>query len=397
MSAGVRISGIKAAYIIPLTTDSGLQFLIDYLSLDSDDGQAHVDEYVRAFYRASRQTGVVSSPQMGGFVILLEESYDSVGVRISGIKVAYITPLTTDSGLQFLMNYLSLDSDDGQAHVDEYVRAFSDVFDGCFFFFRGHSTINLGYLTNFEHLHELGGIDFGGAIYFHLLRCLDRASRQTGVVNSPQMGGFVILLEVWFYEYFCAANPILTEYTDERPRLRAWHGPRRARQTNWDVLKSCELGYRVRADDWTKKSFDFSTTTQKSFTYSKMSHNSFSNSKVSLRHKRRRSTSSSESPINNKSSSSSVGAIDRKNAIEKLKIEEEEKQRLFLKEATAIVQLVIFDDAIGASFIYRSPRREAELKLLEEETMKRVEEAIRKQVEERLNSEEVKARDTKAN
>ncbi|KAF9608433.1 hypothetical protein IFM89_009799 [Coptis chinensis] len=81
------------------------------------------------------------------------------------------------------------------------------------------------------------------------------------------------------------------------------------------------------------------------------------------RHKKRRSTSSSVSPINNKSSSPSVGAIDRKNAIEKLKIEEEEKKRR---------------------------QREAELKLLEEETAKRVEEAIRKQVEERLNSEEVK-------
>ncbi|KAF9599215.1 hypothetical protein IFM89_036260 [Coptis chinensis] len=43
----------------------------------------------------------------------------------------------------------------------------------------------------------------------------------TGVVSSPQMGGFVILLEVWFYEYFRAANSILTKYTDERPRLRA--------------------------------------------------------------------------------------------------------------------------------------------------------------------------------
>ncbi|KAF9612224.1 hypothetical protein IFM89_038646 [Coptis chinensis] len=107
------------------------------------------------------------------FPCLTEESYDSATVRRFGIKAAYITPLTTDSGLQFLINYLSLDSDDGQAHVDEYVRA--------------------SY----------------------------RASRQTGVVSSPQMGGFVILLEVWFYEYFCAANPILTEYTNERPRLRA--------------------------------------------------------------------------------------------------------------------------------------------------------------------------------
>ncbi|KAF9622076.1 hypothetical protein IFM89_029360 [Coptis chinensis] len=67
---------------------------------------------------------------------------------------------------------------------------------GVFFFPSGHSTINLGYLAKFEHLHELGGIDFGGAIYCHLLRCLDRAFRQTGVVSSPQMGGFVILLEL---------------------------------------------------------------------------------------------------------------------------------------------------------------------------------------------------------
>ncbi|KAF9594721.1 hypothetical protein IFM89_034704 [Coptis chinensis] len=129
------------------------------------------------------------------FPCLTEESYDSAGVRISGIKAAYITPLTTDSGLQFLIDYLSLDSDDGQAHVDEYVRAFCMYFMGVFFFPSGHSTINLGYLANFEHLHELGGIDFGGAIYCHLLCCLDRASRQTGVVSSPQMGGFVILLE----------------------------------------------------------------------------------------------------------------------------------------------------------------------------------------------------------
>ncbi|KAF9602992.1 hypothetical protein IFM89_033290 [Coptis chinensis] len=146
----------------------------------------------------------------------VKESYDSAGVRISGIKAVYITPLTTDLGLQFLINYLSLDSDDGQAHVDEYVRAFCMYLMGVFFFPSGHSTINLGYLANFEHLHELGGIDFGGVIYCHLLRCLDRASRQTGVVSSPHIGGFVILLEVWFYEYFRIANPILTEYTDER-------------------------------------------------------------------------------------------------------------------------------------------------------------------------------------
>ncbi|KAF8411788.1 hypothetical protein HHK36_004347 [Tetracentron sinense] len=101
----------------------------------------------------------------------------------------------------------------------------------------------------------------------------------------------------------------------------------------------------------------------------------------------------------------------------------------YLKEDTAIVQLVIFDDPIGASFIYCSPvlkliyldlesvrkklaislsnsvllmsgfkeafwnhkrQREAELKLLEEETAKRMEEAIRKNVEERLDSEEIK-------
>ncbi|KAF9605717.1 hypothetical protein IFM89_018060 [Coptis chinensis] len=60
---------------------------------------------------------------------------------------------------------------------------------GFLFLPSGHSTINLGYLANFEHLHELGGIDFGRAIYCNLLGCLDRASRHTGVVNSPQMGG----------------------------------------------------------------------------------------------------------------------------------------------------------------------------------------------------------------
>ncbi|KAF9617992.1 hypothetical protein IFM89_039307 [Coptis chinensis] len=133
---------------------------------------------------------------------------------------------------QFLIIYLSLDSDDGQAHVDEYVRALCMYLMGVLFLPSSYSTINLGYLANFEHLHELGGIDFGGAIYYNLLHCLDRASRQTGVVSSPQMGWVVILLEVWFYEYFRAANPILTEYTDERPRLRAWHGPRRARLTS---------------------------------------------------------------------------------------------------------------------------------------------------------------------
>ncbi|KAF9619342.1 hypothetical protein IFM89_006529 [Coptis chinensis] len=107
------------------------------------------------------------------------------GVRIYGIKVAHITPLTNDDGLQFLINYLSLDSDDGQAHVDEYVRAFCMYLMGVLFLPSGHSTINLGYLANFEHLHELGSIDFGGAISCNLLRCLDRASRQTGVVSSP--------------------------------------------------------------------------------------------------------------------------------------------------------------------------------------------------------------------
>ncbi|KAF9599230.1 hypothetical protein IFM89_036356 [Coptis chinensis] len=157
--------------------------------------------------------------------------FASDGVKISDIKAAYITPLTNDDGLQFLINYLSLDFDDGQAHADEYVRAFYMYLMSALFLPSGHSTINLGYLANFEHLHELGGIDFGGAIYCNLLRCLDRASRQTGVVTSPQLGGFVILLEVWFYEYFRATNPILTEYIDERPRPKAWHRPRRAHLT----------------------------------------------------------------------------------------------------------------------------------------------------------------------
>ncbi|KAF9610505.1 hypothetical protein IFM89_022748 [Coptis chinensis] len=121
------------------------------------------------------------------FPCLTEESYDSAGVRISGIKAAYITPLTNDDGLQFLINYLSLDSDDGQAHVDEYVRAFCMYLMGILFLHFGHSTINLGYLANFEHLHELGGIDFGGAIYSNLLCCLDRASRQIGV-STPMRG-----------------------------------------------------------------------------------------------------------------------------------------------------------------------------------------------------------------
>ncbi|GJW66745.1 arginine and glutamate-rich protein 1 [Tanacetum coccineum] len=59
--------------------------------------------------------------------------------------------------------------------------------------------------------------------------------------------------------------------------------------------------------------------------------------------------------------------------------------RAIVKEDTAIVQLVIFDDQLDAS-----RQQEAELKLVEEETAKRVEEAIRKKVEERLGSEEIK-------
>ncbi|KAA3460913.1 Ribosomal protein S7 [Gossypium australe] len=79
-------------------------------------------------------------------------------------------------------------------------------------------------------------------------------------------------------------------------------------------------------------------------------------------YKRQRSRSSSLSPVH-KSSSPSLGSIERKNACEKLKKEEEDRKRR---------------------------QQEAELKLIEEETAKRVEEAIQKKVEERLNSEEIK-------
>ncbi|CAL5438844.1 unnamed protein product [Camellia sinensis] len=121
-------------------------------------------------------------------------------------------------------------------------------------------------------------------------------------------------------------------------------------------------------------------------------------------YKRQTSISNSLSPPS-KSHSPSSGSIERKNAIEKLRKEEEEKKRAFLKEDTAIVQLVIFDDELDASFIYcvpvlklicldqesvRGRQQEAELNLIEEETTKRVEEAIRNKVKESLNSEEIK-------
>ncbi|KAF4362165.1 hypothetical protein G4B88_002304 [Cannabis sativa] len=87
-----------------------------------------------------------------------------------------------------------------------------------------------------------------------------------------------------------------------------------------------------------------------------------SRSRSPRHHKRPRSQSSSISPVH-KSSSPSLGSIERKNASEKMKKQEEEKKRR---------------------------QQEAELKLLEEETAKRVEEAIRRKVEEKLNSEEIR-------
>ncbi|RZC87246.1 hypothetical protein C5167_007878, partial [Papaver somniferum] len=87
-----------------------------------------------------------------------------------------------------------------------------------------------------------------------------------------------------------------------------------------------------------------------------------SRSPTPRRLKRQKSRSASVSPIK-KSRSPSIGEVERKKAIERLKNDEEEKKRR---------------------------QREAELKLLEEETVRRVEEAIRKHVEESLNSEKIK-------
>ncbi|CAL8108336.1 unnamed protein product [Prunus armeniaca] len=88
-----------------------------------------------------------------------------------------------------------------------------------------------------------------------------------------------------------------------------------------------------------------------------------SRSPVLKRYKRQRSRSSSLSPIR-KSSTSSLGLLEQKNASEKLRKEEEEEKK--------------------------RRQQEAELKLLEEETSKRVEEAIRTKVEESLNSVEIR-------
>ncbi|KAF3946660.1 hypothetical protein CMV_027098 [Castanea mollissima] len=64
-------------------------------------------------------------------------------------------------------------------------------------------------------------------------------------------------------------------------------------------------------------------------------------------------------------------------------VSDDDIEEAFLKEDTAIVQLVLFDDQIGR-------QQEAKQKLLEEETAKRVEEAIRRKVEESLLSKEIK-------
>ncbi|GMH06740.1 hypothetical protein Nepgr_008580 [Nepenthes gracilis] len=81
-----------------------------------------------------------------------------------------------------------------------------------------------------------------------------------------------------------------------------------------------------------------------------------------MHYRRHQSNNSSFSP-QRKSHSPSLGSVERKNATEKLKHEEEERQRR---------------------------QQEAELKLIEEETVKRVEAAIQKKVAERLESEEIK-------
>ncbi|MBA0655339.1 hypothetical protein Goklo_007834 [Gossypium klotzschianum] len=127
-----------------------------------------------------------------------------------------------------------------------------------------------------------------------------------------------------------------------------------------------------------------------------------SRSPTPKRYKRLRSRSSSLSPVH-KSSSPSLGSIERKNASEKLKKEEEERKR-YIKYYLLFADYFCFSFhgsfryldfyqvyLIFATFSkYIERQQEAELKLIEEETAKRVEEAIQKKVEERLNSEEIK-------
>ncbi|KAK2969586.1 hypothetical protein RJ640_023698, partial [Escallonia rubra] len=85
-------------------------------------------------------------------------------------------------------------------------------------------------------------------------------------------------------------------------------------------------------------------------------------SPTAKRHKRQRSRSSSLSPLP-KSRSPSLTSTERKNALQKLRKEEEVKKR---------------------------NQQEVEMKQLEEETARRMEEAIRIKVDEMLGSEEIK-------
>ncbi|KAG6792517.1 hypothetical protein POTOM_001668 [Populus tomentosa] len=177
-----------------------------------------------------------------------------------------------------------------------------------------------------------------------------------------------------------------------------------------------------------------------------------SRSPTPRRYKRQRSSSSSPSPTH-KSSSPSLGSVERKIVSEKMRKEEEEEKKRYInfqasyhrkvwdplgsgtfpnylplfeapqtwRENIACIDFVFnllyLMMKLGASFIYCSPvlilicldqdsvrvtilwinlfynlrrQQEAELKLIEEETAKRVEEAIQRKVEKSLNSEEIK-------
>lgn len=113
--------------------------------------------------------------------------------------------------------------------------------------------------------------------------------------------------------------------------------------------------------DRSRSPYRYSHIRRKSLSPSERRHRSRSTSPRRRVHKKHRSRSVSRSPIR-KSRSPSLGLAERKRVLEKAQQEEERKRR----------------------------QKEAELKLLEEETARRIEEAIKKRVEEALNSAEVK-------